>query len=212
MRNVLWSQVCEKSSGRINKKMNEWKENCFDEIDRKRWQRIKGLISETSTVPIVMIWRGPYYYYYGVKLLKKSLCWGEPQNVFDVPIRYSIERILHGSTKIWYFIFEWWKQFLTSDCSERVNVIKQNSFLKPTCNARFILLTNPWSRHIFAETSDKKLANNFFGTLPPYIRDIFYQWKYRKFKHFTSGKTPIDHFRICSSCFLQWQRTQFVQC
>ena len=22
----------------------------------------------------------------------------------------------------------------------------------------------------------------------------------------------IDHFRICSSCFLRWQRTQFVQC
>ena len=22
----------------------------------------------------------------------------------------------------------------------------------------------------------------------------------------------IDHFRVCSSCFLQWQRTQFVQC
>ena len=30
--------------------------------------------------------------------------------------------------------------------------------------------------------------------------------------HFFSYLFIMDHFRICSSCFLQWQRTQFVQC
>ena len=44
-------------------------------------------------------------------------------------------------------------------------------FSKLTCNVFYIILTNPRNRDIFVETSDKKLAGNFFK-MRTYIWEI----------------------------------------